>query len=471
MNNEQERLFYALLRENLSAFIFKTFNIISPHDFYKHNWHVDLIAQKLTDVYIGKTKRLVINVPPRYMKSISVSVAFTAFMLGHSPFKKIIAVSYSDDLALKHSVDTRQLMESQLYKTTFPNVILSRRGNTQNMIKTTMGGFRMAVSMGGSITGHGADLIIIDDPIKPDDAASDVKRKTVNDAYDSTIYSRLNDRTHGAIVVVMQRVHEDDLVGHIMEQEPWEVLNLPAIAIEHEKFVLYDMKGNPKIITRQPGDALHPEYQSAEQLKIVENVLGAMRFSAQYQQSPTPLEGGLIKLAWLQYYSALPNEFPSQVIHSWDTASKAGLGNDYSVCTVWHVYDNHYYIVDVFRERLEYPQLRQKIIEMAQASTVHAVLIEDQASGIQLIQDIKDTTNIPVVARQPESSKFVRMEAQAAKFHSGLVYLPEKAPWLADFMNELLKFPNSKYDDRVDSVSQALKYLTERRIEPRLRIL
>ena len=461
---EQPRALQAVYRNSLSAFTQKSFGIVSPGDKYAHNWHVDYIAQLLEACYRGEIKRLVINIPPRYMKSICGSVAFAAWVLGRDPSKKIISVSYSADLALKHSLDCRKLMESPTYRQLFPATRLSADRNTQLEYTTTMGGSRLATSVGGTLTGLGGDFIILDDPIKPDDAQSDLSRSAVNRWYDSTLYSRLNDPEKGCIIIIMQRLHEDDLVGHVLEQEGWTHVRIPAIAEEQEVINIKPLIGKPYTVTRNPGDVLHPQRQSAEALqKIKNNVMGSYLFAAQYQQSPAPFGGGIIKWHWFQFYDALPVEPPLRIVQSWDTASKAADIHDYSVGTVWYEYATGWYLIKVIRERLEFPDLKKRIKIEAEAERPHAILIEDKGSGIQLIQDLKRETRCPVIGINPQGDKVMRMLGQSPKIEAGRVFLPRKAPWLADFEDEITKFPKAKNDDQVDSLSQALEWMDSRR--------
>ena len=193
------------------------------------NWHLEVIAAKLTAVRQGKIRRLIINLPPRHLKSLMASIAFPAWCLGHDPSAQILCVSYAQDLADKLARDCRSIMMSPWYRQIFPTRLAPHRQAVQEFI-TTRQGYRLATSTGGVLTGRGADIILIDDPLKPEEALSDAQRKAANEWYDHTLYSRLNDKRHGAIVIIMQRLHEDDLVGHVLAQEGWEVLSFPAIA-------------------------------------------------------------------------------------------------------------------------------------------------------------------------------------------------------------------------------------------------
>jgi predicted phage terminase large subunit-like protein len=450
------RLRDAIIRSNFSTFVQKTFETLSPSDAYSHNWHIDAITHKLELVRRGEIKRLVICVPPRSMKSTICSVAFPAFVLGHDPTKRIICISYGADLAVKLGIDCREVMSSSWYREIFPQTQISRHKNTESEFATTRFGYRMSSSIKGSLTGRGGDIIILDDPIKPIDALSDDKREEVNDAFFRTILSRLNNKQTGAIIVVMQRLHEDDLVGRLLRVSPdqWDVLILPAIAEKDEEIDV----GQEKPHFRRIKDVLHPEREPLPILESLRAQLGLDVFSAQYQQSPVPREGAMIKRAWPRRYDRLPERNSSAtVIQSWDPAIKESEQADYSVCTTWLYQDKRYYLVDVFRDRIDYPTLKAQAISLAGVHKPNVILIEDAGGGTALARELQGA-GLPAVAVKPQFDKRTRMSIQSAKFANGQVFLPSVASWLDDLELELFSFPGSRYDDQIDSISQALAY-------------
>jgi hypothetical protein len=226
----------ALLRTDLPSFTAKCFATLEPGRTYHSNWHIRHIGWHLSRVATGEVKRLALTIPPRHLKSICVTVAYTAWAMGHDPTLRVITVSYSDELARLHAAAFRTVVESEWYRALFPDLEIRRA--TQTEIATTRHGFRYAGSVGGSILGRGADLIVVDDPIKAQAAFSAAERRKVNDFYDSTLYTRLNDKGRGAIVIVMQRLHEEDLVGHVLKQEPWHLTAIPAIETEDRDYRL-----------------------------------------------------------------------------------------------------------------------------------------------------------------------------------------------------------------------------------------
>src|SRR5712692_5146612 len=246
----------ALLRADFAGFAQRSFHELNPQTDFAMNWHVEIIAAKLAAVRDGRIRRLIINLPPRHLKSLLASVAFPAWCLGHDPSAQILCVSYAQDLADKLSRDCRRILASDWYRRIFPTRLSPQRQAVPEF-DTTAQGCRLATSVGGVLTGRGADLIIIDDPLKPEEALSKVQRQAANEWFDHTLYSRLNDKQKGAIVLIMHRLHEDDLVGHVLAQEPWEVVRIPAIADDDEA-QLVDTVWGPEPQTRRQGEALHP---------------------------------------------------------------------------------------------------------------------------------------------------------------------------------------------------------------------
>ena len=226
------RLLTAILRTDLSSFIQRAFRTVSPGDRYLHNWHIDAIAWALQQCFEGKIRRLIITLPPRSLKSIAVSVAFPAYVLGREPRQKIVCVSYSQELADKHARDCRAVIGAPWYRVIFPRTRIDREKNTPAEFMTTWRGFRLATSVSGTLVGRGGNIHILDDVLKPDEALSEVLRTRVIEWYRSTLATRPDDKTRDVIIVIQQRVHEEDLVGVLLEQEGWTHLNLPAIAEE-----------------------------------------------------------------------------------------------------------------------------------------------------------------------------------------------------------------------------------------------
>ncbi len=461
----KSRVHEALLRQDLPSFIGQSFSVVNPGVHYLHNWHINAIAEYLEACTRGEITRLIINVPPRALKSLCVSVAWPAWLLGHNPARRIIVASYSERLSLKHSQDCRLLMQSEWYKRIFPWVSFAKDQNEKAKFVTTERGFRFAASVGGTITGEGGNFLIVDDPHHPADVFSESRRQAVLQWFDQIFMSRADDKKRAVFVVVMQRLHENDLTGHLLAKESgWEHLCLPAIA-EQKTTLSF---GNFKKV-RKAGELLHPNREGEAELKRAKQELGSYAYAAQYQQAPVPEEGGMIKPSWIKRYRAAP-ENPKRVVQSWDTAIKSREGNDYSVCTTWAESEEGYYLLEVNRLRMEYPDLKRFVKNNAEKYAPQAILIEDKASGQSLLQDLRRETKLPVIAILPHKDKITRMAAVSALIEAGKVFLPEIASWLSDYEMELLRFPVASFDDQVDATSQFLAWVQEKqKIFPQLR--
>jgi predicted phage terminase large subunit-like protein len=448
----------ALLREDFRSFIHRCFQTVSPGETFFPNWHIDAIAHHLRLCMDGEIRRLIITMPPRSLKSICASVAFPAFLLGLDPTARVIGVSYSEKLATKHSRDCRAVMKSKWYSEVFPRTRVDPKKDAETEFETTLRGYRYTTSVNGTLTGRGGNFIIVDDPIKVDDAASETLRMSVQEWFTNSVLSRLDNKRDGVIIVVMQRLHVDDLAGKLLTSGNWVHLDLPAIATEDEEVPV----GPGEVYQRREGDVLHPTHEPLDVLKELEAGMGSIAFSAQYQQSPVPLAGNMIKRDWLRSFVHLPSGTPSRVVQSWDTASKPGELSDYSVCTSWHVYGKDYYLVDVYRKRLDFPSLKRQIMVLKNRHNADVVLIEDAGSGTGLIQELKAGNDIRPIGIKPEKDKVTRLSTQSAKIEAGQIFLPLEAPWLDDFVKELLEFPDGKHDDQVDSLSQFLNWIEQR---------
>jgi predicted phage terminase large subunit-like protein len=318
--------------------------------------------------------------------------------------------------------------------------------------------------VGGVLTGRGADYLIIDDPLKPEEALSETQRQNVNDWFDHTLLTRLNDKREGRIIVIMQRLHEDDLMGHLLRDKEWRVLRFPAIADCDEDYTIQNPLGHPITFRRREGSLLHPEREDRATLNALAARMGSYNFAGQYQQSPSPLGGGLIKESWFRTYS--PVELPKTfdvIFQSWDTANKPTELSDYSVCTTWGRLKQNLFLLDVYRRRVDYPTLKRAVVEQAKRWQARVTIIEDKASGTQLIQDLIHD-GVPGIRRYeppPGEDKIMRMHSSSSSIENGFVYLPEKAEWLAEYLHEFRLFPRGRHDDQVDSTSQALDWVRQ----------
>lgn len=447
-----------LLRKDLYAFIERCFYELNPTTPFLRNWHIEVVAAALEACRRGETRRLITNLPPRSLKSHCVSVAFVAFVLGHDPAAQIICASYGQDLANKHALDCRRILTSPWYRDLFRRTRLSQGRQAVQEYVTTQQGFRLATSVGGVLTGRGADYIVIDDPLKPDEALSETQRVSVNDWFKHSLYSRLNDKQTGRIIIVAQRLHQDDLVGHVLKSEPWTHVRLSAIAEEAESYTVRTPYG-PKTFTREAGDALHPKREPIGVLQQIRENLGEYNYCGQYLQQPAPLGGGMVKIDWFRRFedSERPKKF-EMILQSWDTASKASELNDFSVCTTWGIREKQIYLLHVRRGRYGYPDLKRAVQEQAEIWNPRTILIEDAGSGIALAQELLQERMHSIETYSATLDKTTRLHSVTAMIENGFVYIPANAPWLGDFIYELSGFPKGKFDDQVDSLSMALDW-------------
>jgi hypothetical protein len=283
----------AMCRTDFASFVQRSFHSLRPGRPFFPNGHIYAVAFHLEQVRRGKIRRLIINMPPRSLKSLMTSVAFPAYVLGLDPAAGLIVVSYSSEIAAKHSNDFRAIVASDWYSSLFARMRISQFKNSESEVCTTRGGFRLSTSIDGTLTGRGGDIIVIDDPLKPMDALSDPKRDRVNQWYANSLLSRLDDKQSGAIVIVMQRLHVEDLTGSLLKRgsADWVHLNLPAIAEQNEQIQISD----EEFYTRRAGDPLHPEREPIAVLEKMRAELGADTFAAQYQQCPIPQDGAMIR--------------------------------------------------------------------------------------------------------------------------------------------------------------------------------
>jgi predicted phage terminase large subunit-like protein len=451
-------VFQVLLANNLTSFTEFAFGVVRPGVAFKPNWHFEAVTEKLSQVARGDIRRLIITLPPRSLKSLCASVALPAWFLGRHPSERVVAVSYSEALARTHANDFRLLVNDPIYQATFPGMRLQR--DTDREIITTKRGKRIATSIEGTLTGLGGNLIIIDDPLKLGDAMSESVRTRVIEWYRSTLLSRADDKTAARIVVVMQRVHQDDLAGYLQEQGGFEVLNLPAIAQRDETYEL----GDGRLYHRRKGELLHPEHEPVHVLAELKREMGPIAFSAQYQQSPIPPGGAIIKRKWLTPYDEVHYQPGDRIIMSWDIALSETESGDYSACVVLLRRGEVFYVLEVARGRFPFDTLMQKVMEVKRRySSGSTLLIEDSPISRGLIQNLRGKS-INVTDYKPDTDKRARVIAQSDLFAGGSVRFPRHAAWLEELTAELLAFPG-RHDDQVDALTQGLAWARQRRGE------
>lgn len=463
---EQVETYKQLMQHSLSFFIEQVFYTVDPGSVYHPNWHIDAIVEGLRACERGEIKRLIINIPPRSLKSISCTVAFPAWLLGQDPSRRILASSYSSSLSIRHNVDTRLVLEQDWYRDCFPKTRIAQGESQKQKFVTTERGFRLATSTGGSSTGDGGDYLIVDDPTNPMQAASEIERDAANIWFDQTFSTRLNDKAKGVIIIIMQRLHEDDLSGHCLAKHSgWEHLCLPSEARKD-----YNIKIGKFERKYNKGEILFPALLPPSVLTNLKLELGAFGFSGQYQQDPTPAGGGILKAEHWRLWKLKdppPCEFILQV---YDTAFMAKEEADYSARTTWGVF--HYtgsdgmsrygcLLIEAMAKRLEFPELREEVKESAEIHDPHLILIEDKGSGISLGQELRRTTRLPVKMMQIKGDKVSRAHMASPYLEGGAIWYMDRK-WAEDVIKQCAQFPKGAHDDIVDTCTMAWNYLRSR---------
>lgn len=449
-----------MLKESLVSFIKRGFQELNPHAKYLHNWHIEELCNILIDTYYGKKNRVIINMPPRYLKSICVSVCFPAWILGRDPSKRIIVASYSMALAIKHSIDTKKIMQSKWYLDAFPDTAIIKGQNQKSKFVTTAGGFRLAASCNGSLTGEGGDILIVDDPHKPLEIESKIKREKVINWFENTFSSRLNNKKVGGILIVMQRLHVDDLTGYLLARsKSWHLIKFTAIAVEDEKY-------------RKAGDPLHEEREGVQDLKLLRQEIGDDVFEAQYQQSPKQDRKNLISSNLIIYIEQFVRQEDDILVFSIDSASKVGFKNDFTVIMIWVINGEDLVIYDILRIKLEFGDLLKLITNLITSHNPKFVLIEDASSGIALIQELKrfDINGSKILGIKSRQTKFMRFIGVVSYFEMKRVKFCKNINALNYIIEEVTSFPNSKNDDVIDAISIFLIWYSKNFAESKLKL-
>jgi predicted phage terminase large subunit-like protein len=463
---------------SLREFVRQAFAVIEPSTPFVPGWHIDAIIEHLEAITFGQIRNLLINVPPRHMKSLLVSVLWPAWEWIRFPERRFLYSSYAAQLSIRDSVKCRRLIESPWYQERWGDrFALTGDQNTKGRFENDRSGYRLSTSVGGAATGEGGDRVVCDDPHNVQEAESDSVRKATLDWWDIVMSTRVNDPRSAAKVVVMQRCHQRDLSGHLLEQGGWEHLCLPA---EYEKPGCSTSVGWSDPRTEQ-SELLWPERFGPEELESLKRSLGSYAAAGQLQQRPSPAGGGIFKRHWFRYFQprganlppvvvSLPDgtqmsipaiEAPHQVnetIQSWDCAFKDLDTSDYVVGQVWGRLGPSFFLGDQVRARMDCPTTVHSVRQLtAKWPGTIAKLIEDKANGSAVIQML--AREIPgLLPVNPEGGKVARAAAVSPLVEAGNIFLlhPLYAPWVNDFIEECAAFPNGAHDDQVDAMTQAL---------------
>lgn len=464
------------LSGSLGDFTRAAWPILEPATTFKPNWHIDAIVEHLEACTTREIRRLVINVPPRHMKSLNVSVVWPVWWWSFDPHIRFLTASYGEKLATRDALKSRRLIQSAWYRARWGHVFqLTSDQNTKTRYENDQTGYRIATSVGGAGTGEGGDVIILDDPHKADEVESDVERENVIDWLDGTISTRFNDPATGVEVLVMQRLHEDDATGHMLEQGGWTHLCLPA---EYEPTHPFVWPDDPR---EDAGELLWPDHFGRDDLDELKTILGSYRAAGQLQQRPAPAEGGIFKLTGLKYFDPAFLEPPSplvfnRIVQSWDTAFKEKQTSDYVVGAVWGFAGANRYLLRVTRQRMSLSDTKRAIreshtfAEQTYPLLPHTILIENTANGVDIIAELRDEIS-GIVAVNPVGDKVTRAHAVSPIWESGNVYVPGAAradgmgydpartpAWVQEWVGEHTAFNNGAHDDQVDTTTQLLNW-------------
>ncbi len=413
-------------------------------------------------VALGEIKRLIVTLPPRHGKSELISKYFPAWYLGVYPDKRVMLASYEASFAATWGRKARDVLTE--YGSVLFQVDVSQSSSAADQwdIAGHTGGMSTA-GIGGSLTGRGANLMILDDVLKnAEEAASQTIKEKHWEWFQSTAYTRLE--PDASVIVVMTRWHEADLVGHLLSEnnrgdEPWTVFSFPALAEANERVTLrYPMQRGVVAYERKIGEALWAARFTAERLQAIKTTVGSRVWAALYQQHPSPDAGLIWRREWFsQRYTAVPA--CQMIIQTIDSAFKTGVANDFTSIATWGQTPTGYYLLDLFHARVEFPELKRAVVDSAAKWKPHAVLIEDKASGQSVIQELRRETILPIVAFSPHGSKESRAAAVSPIAESNKLWLPDAASWLSDWIEEHIAFPNAAHDDMCDTTVMALEYL------------
>jgi hypothetical protein len=464
MSVGNEKAYWAAVRQDLMVFLHQAFASNHAGSPLMDNWHIEAIVGALERAISGQERRLILNAQPRIGKSFIVSAVLPAFVLGHDPSARIICVSYSEDLALALARDCRRLMDSPWYRQIFSGTVLTKRAEGE--LVTDKGGYRLAVSTGGTLTGRGADFIIVDDPIKPEDAYSDLERNRVNGWYGNTLLSRLDDKQRGVLIQVAQRLHPNDLSGFLEAGGGFTKLSLPAIASKTEhvplRFDQYHL--------RRAGEVLHEEREGLAQLEALRHQMGEFNFAAQYQQQPQAPEGALFQRSWLPVVDKGPRRGSGQWYLSLDTAASTAETADFTALSLVYHSNDVFYVLLAERGRWTYEQQVKKvehyINRFGELNAPIVVIFEYASTGISLYSRFADQREDRARFHyyKPKTGKMGRAAQALPIFAGGRVRLVRGTDdqWMEAYLNEFISFPFGRFDDWVDSLSQLVCWAKNR---------
>ena len=469
-----EALLTRYAEQSLRQYVEQAWPILEPQQTFVPNWHIDLICEQLEAVTAGEITRLLVNVPPRYMKSLLISVLWPTWEWIRRPSGRWIFTSYHESLAAKHSLDRRTVLQAPWYRARWQDQVrLATDQNVKAEFQNTARGVMVATSIGGAVTGKGGDRIVVDDPHNPTQVESDVQREAARTFFSRTLSTRLDDKRHGAIVVVMQRLHEHDLAALCLDFEFTHV-RLPA---EAEARTVISFPRSHRTVTRDEGDILWPAREGREELARQRRLLGSAAYAGQYQQRPAPAGGAIFERRWWRLYDDPPPRLDDYT-QSWDMAFKGGPTNDYVVGLMAGRKGADIYLIDRVKGQWDFTRSCREVLAFRRRYPLtRATLIEDAANGPAIVNTLQSQMT-GVIAVKPEGGKLARAQAVTPVVEAGNVYLPNPRPhgrliperaWVEDFLYQCTTFPTGAHDDDVDAFTQ-LVVRWQRPQPPRIRV-
>jgi len=443
------------LSKDFFSFLKSALSVLEPQTTFEFNWHIEEVCKSLQKEAFRINKKqpkkqdLLINIPPRSLKSLITTVCFNAWVWTFAPHIKFLTGSYSTSLAVEHSVLTRRLIESNWYQSRYKHVYkLTTDQNTKSFFENDKGGSRNTTSTGSGVTGKGADIIIIDDPHTTQDASSELALNTAWDWYTKTLYSRLNNQEIGLRVVVMQRLSEIDLSGRILDHNlDYNHICLPATKTENVK---------PKSLAKNyKRNLLFPKRFSKRFLKEAKKNLGSVAFSGQYEQSPAPSDGELIKVGWLQQRFAR-DELPENItVNFYSDTAYGKESSDNSATLAYSFYNGILYIWAVNKLKAPFPKFLKEYASWVKAwgyTNASKCYFEPKSSGSDIVQVLKESYINAIEDKPPKDSKITRVSVITPNLEAGKVKFNKDFDW-DDFIHECKMFPKGKNDDQVDCLS------------------
>ncbi len=449
-----------LASRSLHEFVLQAWPIAEPGKPFLDNWHIEAICEHLEAVTRGEIRRLLINVPFRTAKSTLTSVMWPAWTWVNRPEHQWLCGSYAAKLAIRDNLRMRRLITSPWYQDRWGERFqLTGDQNSKIRFENDRAGYRIAFGLDGGVMGEGGDTVVVDDPHDRNQAHSDAERENAIVTFDEGVATRLNDPESSAIVIIMQRLHEDDLSGHLLARGSYEHLLIPMHYDPKRARVTITGWQDPRTV---PGELMHPDRFPAETVKEIERAIGSYAAAGQLEQSPSPPEGGMLKRGWWQFYRALPTF--DETCQSWDLTFKDSDGTDRVAGQAWGREGANFYLFDLLADRMDFPTTCRTLELFSKKHPLPAKLVEDKANGPAVIATLKD--KIPgLIAVEPDGSKVARAAAVAPYIEAGNVFLPDPeafpmlAPLVFDFIEECAKFPMGSHDDQVDAMSQAIHRL------------